>query len=109
MKPINYKLEDNIATFIYDEAELKRFHELGKEHGDVGGTLTKIDYNTKLFSYDWYGTIEAPCKKLRVIDIEHDPILDGELSTPEEIINPPQEDKTITHNYSFIIWDASKE
>lgn len=43
------------------------------------------------------------------IEIEHDPILDGELSTPEEIINPPQKDKTIIHNYSFIIWDASKE
>lgn len=108
MKPIKYKLKNNIVTFIYDKEELKRFHELGKEFGDVGGILTSIDYNKNFLNYDWYGTIESPNRFLSKVTIVHDTLFDGKLRTPEEIVNPKVVEESITHNFGFEIIDFSK-
>lgn len=109
MKPIKYKLKNNIATFIYDKEQLKRFHELGKEFGDVGGILTSIDYNKEFLNYDWYGTIEAPNRFLSKVTVVNNIIYDGKLRTPEEIVNSVKTEENITHNYSFAILNFSED
>ena len=109
MKPIKYKLKNNIATFIYDKEELKRFHELGKEFGDVGGIITSIDYNKQFVNYDWYGTIEAPNRFLSKVTVVNDEVYDGKLPTPEEIINPVKTEESVTHSYRFDILDFSED
>ena len=108
MRPIKYKLKNNVTTFIYDKEELKRFHELGKEFGDVGGILTSIDYNKDFLNYDWYGTIESPNRFLSKVTVVHDIIFDGKLITPEEIVNLKVVDDNVTHSFGFEIIDFGK-
>lgn len=108
MKPIKYELKNNVATFIYDKEELKRFHELGKEFGDVGGIMTSIDYNKNFLHYDWYGTIESPNIFLSRVTVINNEVYDGKLPTPEEIINHKKTEEKITHSFKFDILDFSK-
>jgi len=84
MKPINYTFENNVAKFIYDKQEYEDFHAYGKEHGNNGGILVEKDYNTLFSKYEWYGTIESPCKSLNYVSIECDPTYDGNFGSPEE-------------------------
>ena len=109
MRPIKYKLKNNIATFIYDEEKLKKFHELGKEFGDVGGILTSIDYNKSFLNYDWYGTIESPNRFLSKVTVVNDIVLDGKLRTPEEIVSSKVVEESVTHSFGFEIIDFGKD
>lgn len=83
MKPISYKLKNNICRFSYNRKEMRIFHKRGKEHGDSGQLLVTINYSTKMCKYICYGTIENPFNSLNFVTIQ----AWDELPEPENFLN----------------------
>lgn len=107
MRPIDYtKKLDGKVVFHYKYADLKAFLKHGFAEGNNGWIL--MYRNDEFNTYRGFGTIENPCKHLITISMQHNPVYDGKLLTPEEIINPPKNDKPSMENYRWDILDFSK-
>jgi len=106
MTPHKYtQKEDGDIIFHHKYKEIKDFLEHGFREGNNGWLLMGREKNFSIFK--GFGTIEAPYKHLRKISVEHDPLWDGEIASPEEVINPPKEEySSMTTKYSLLIWDA---
>jgi len=103
MTPINYTTENNIARFQYETEAYNKWIKQGEDTGDVGFLLMGIDYNTKFYLYEGFGTIENPITSLHKVDMQHDNMYDGELSTVESIMNPPEYKPSLNATFSYAI------
>tara|TARA_R110000868_G_scaffold74337_13_gene215052 strand:+ start:31884 stop:32222 length:339 start_codon:yes stop_codon:yes gene_type:complete len=107
MKPITYsRVSAEEVIYHHNFSELKKFLAYGFEHGNNGWILVREEKNFLVFK--GFGTIEAPCLSLRTIYLEHDPIMDGVRSTPEEIINPSKEVESLTTSFKVVIWNTAE-
>ena len=110
MKPIKYTKSGNKITYHYTFKELRKFLQHGFNEGNNGFIL--IGQDDKFLKYKGFGTIEAPCKSVRSVDVENDPIFDGEMPNPEKVIGRyiagcDPYDKS-TESFSFVIWDTKE-
>ena len=110
MKPTKYTKKGSTINYHYTFKQLRGFLEHGFKEGDNGFIL--IGQDDKFLKYRGFGTIASPCKSLRTIDIENDPIFDGKMPDPEKVIGRyiagcDPYDKSAT-SYSFVVWDTKE-
>jgi len=108
MTPIKHTLKNNIVRFDYKSEPYNEWLSQGVKTGDVGFLLMGIDYGLGFYLYEGFGTIEAPYKELRKIDMQHDDVYDGKISTIEDIMSPPKTKPNYNTSFSFAILDFSK-
>ena len=105
MRPFKYTKKEDKITFHYTFSELRKFLEWGFKEGNNGVIL--IGRDDEFSYYRGFGTIENPWKYIASISMQHDPVYDGELTDPEDIINPPKLETPFTR-IGMVIWDASE-
>ena len=111
MKPTKYTKNGNKITYHYTFSELRKFLEHGFKEGNNGVII--VGQDDKWLYYKGFGTIENPWTYVASISMENDPMFDGEMPNPEEVINQPKRNSvfepTSNESYSFHIWDATQQ
>lgn len=106
MKPIKYTLKENEEiVYHYTFKQLRDFLAHGFKEGNNGVIL--VGQDKRFLKYRGFGTIENPWKYLATISMENDPMFDGEMPIPENVVNPIKSEEPFAA-YKFVIWDASE-
>ncbi len=104
MRPNRYTdLGNGKIRFHYTFTELRKFLTHGFKEGNNGCILVGREGNFRI--YRGFGTIENPWTYLATISVENHPVYDGDMISPEEVINPPKQKESFT-SYRMVLWDA---
>lgn len=95
MIPNRFIDKNGRIRFSYKKKDYEYWKQRGLSHGDSGALLIFIEGN--ILCYKTFGTIENPCKIMRLLNVEHSEAFDGKMSTPEEICTPPKYNNLETH------------
>lgn len=88
MIPLAYKKNKDSVIFRYETSELKEWLRLGRLEGNVGAILIHIDYTRNIKTFAVFGTIDKPNTVRTTWHMRHFDLFDGNIPTPEQIINP---------------------
>ena len=101
MKVEKIFVRDGVVKHSYKYSDLKEFLIQGYKSGNNGWILVSIV--GKLLKYRGFGTIEAPCKELRTITVEHCKEFDGDLILYQSCTK----NSVIESSHSLVIFDLS--
>jgi len=107
MKPVNYTKTGNKITYHYTYSKLKEFLKHGFKEGNNGVIL--VGQDDRFLYYKGFGTIENPWRYVASISVENDPMFEGDMPKPENILKPPKRESIFENYGGMIIWDANKQ
>ncbi len=97
-------------NFHYTVEDWNNFHRLGDLEGTVGALLTGIVNG--YFVYHCYGTLEAPCKQRRILQLMHNEAFDGKYEGPDWYCKPAVEKRALEQNktctYRFVVLELNQ-